>query len=245
MAILPHLSRDAILSAYGRAPGNEIAAGKFDSPESSAALVANGFGYFLDKPEAFPLLPFMEMGETVLDVAVERCLRFPWRGGLHPWLDAVIETNRSLIAFESKRYEPFRTKGRAGFSAAYERDWGPGMSPYVELREGLANGSMAFRKLDAVQLVKHAFGIATQSRRLGKRGVLVYLHAQPDRWPGGRPHTEDDMNVKQKKIVRFCRNLALQPQGHFVPIGLCAVADAHRRPGDPDQSRPRPPAPDC
>ena len=29
---------------YNAAPGNEIASGKFDSPESSAALAANTFG---------------------------------------------------------------------------------------------------------------------------------------------------------------------------------------------------------
>jgi len=31
------------------APGNEIESGKFASPESSAALVANAFGLFLDE----------------------------------------------------------------------------------------------------------------------------------------------------------------------------------------------------
>ena len=30
--------------------GNEIASGKFDGPESSAALSANAFGFFLETP---------------------------------------------------------------------------------------------------------------------------------------------------------------------------------------------------
>ena len=39
--ILPHLPADLILAALSRSPGNELRTGKFDSPESSAALVAN------------------------------------------------------------------------------------------------------------------------------------------------------------------------------------------------------------
>ena len=36
------------------AAGNEIATGKFDSPESSAALAANAFGFFLQRASELP-----------------------------------------------------------------------------------------------------------------------------------------------------------------------------------------------
>jgi hypothetical protein len=47
---LPGLPVGIIRAAYLNAPGNEIESGKFASPESSAALVANAFGLFLDDP---------------------------------------------------------------------------------------------------------------------------------------------------------------------------------------------------
>ena len=46
-----------MLAALRRAPGGELASGKFDSPESSAALVANAFGWFLQQPRKLPPLP--------------------------------------------------------------------------------------------------------------------------------------------------------------------------------------------
>jgi hypothetical protein len=42
--LLPGLPIDLILQAYASAPRNEIESGKFESPESSAALAANAFG---------------------------------------------------------------------------------------------------------------------------------------------------------------------------------------------------------
>jgi hypothetical protein len=44
---LPGLPAELIRAAYLNAPGNEIVSGKFASLESSAALVANAFGFFL------------------------------------------------------------------------------------------------------------------------------------------------------------------------------------------------------
>jgi hypothetical protein len=45
--LLPHLPIEAILAAFEKAGGDEIKSGKFESLESSAALAANTFGYFL------------------------------------------------------------------------------------------------------------------------------------------------------------------------------------------------------
>ena len=45
-SLMPHLPADLILAQLSRSPGNEVKSGKFDSAESSSALVANGFGLF-------------------------------------------------------------------------------------------------------------------------------------------------------------------------------------------------------
>ena len=53
---LPGVPGGQIEEIYSDAPGNEIVTGKFDSPESSAALVANAFGFFLSRPGGLPPL---------------------------------------------------------------------------------------------------------------------------------------------------------------------------------------------
>ena len=57
---LPGVPGRQIEEIYNSAPGNEIASGKFDSPESSAALAANTFGFFLNRVGDLPPLPGCE-----------------------------------------------------------------------------------------------------------------------------------------------------------------------------------------
>ncbi|WP_225027625.1 PGN_0703 family putative restriction endonuclease [Xinfangfangia pollutisoli] len=183
---LPGVPADLVLQALRRAPGKELASGKFDSPDSSAALAANAFGWFLTRPQALPPLPGVPMGRPDT-VEIEASLRFPWRGGEHPWLDAVISSATTLVGVESKRYEPFRPKKRSEFSPAYAaQDWGRGLTRWHEMRRALAEGRQVYRCLDAVQLVKHAYGLATQGAKRGRGAVLVYLHAAPAQWSNGK-----------------------------------------------------------
>jgi hypothetical protein len=187
MALLPGVPVE-ILERYRRAAGDEIGTGKFTSPQSSAALAANTFGYFMKRCTDLPALPRWTESWSPRRVDPEDEVRFPWTGGHHPWLDAVVETGDFLIGVESKRYEPFDSHSRtetSAFSEAYWRDeWGNAMQPYQWLRDGLAHRPQLFRHLNAAQLVKHAFGLRTQARKRVLRPVLVYLHAQPTRWPG-------------------------------------------------------------
>ena len=60
---LPGVPSSEIEEIYNAAPGKEIASGKFDSPESSAALAANTFGFFLNRPGDLPPLPGCEDAE--------------------------------------------------------------------------------------------------------------------------------------------------------------------------------------
>jgi hypothetical protein len=73
-----------IKAAYHAAPGNEIEGGNFCSPESSAALVANAFGLFLEHPKHLPALPGTRYcGWPAESVALDKEVRFPWAGGMH------------------------------------------------------------------------------------------------------------------------------------------------------------------
>jgi len=200
---LPGLPADALLAALRRSPGNELDSGKFDSPESSSALAVNAFGWFLERPALLPPLPTVPMGlpETV---EIEAEMRFPWKGGRHPWLDVAVTTATSLVGVESKRYEPFRPGKAVAFSEAYDsRDWGPGMAPYDALRAELAAGRLRFRHLDAVQLVKHAYGLRNQGRKRGLGAVLVYLHAAPAAWASGKPVDPAAIRAHAVEVAEF------------------------------------------
>ncbi len=209
--LLPHLPIEAILAAFEKAGGGEIKSGKFESLESSAALAANAFGYFLSstgneaRAAEFPVQgQFAFLGTPIQSVWLEKQMRFPWSGGLHPWLDAVIENEQWLVGIESKRYEPFRAKKASAFSDAYSRPvWGADMLPFERMRDALSKGSIKFRHLDAVQLVKHAFGIRTQAINHKKRAALVYVYGEPCTWPNGKMIEQADIACHREEVSQF------------------------------------------
>jgi hypothetical protein len=226
-ALLPGLPVDLILACYAAAPGNELESGKFASPESSAALAANAFGPFLTRPGDLPSPPGGQAwGWPASSVRLEATLRLPWRGGRHPCLDALIETSIALIGVESKRYEPFRAKPAAPLSEAYWRPvWGDAMAGYKRVRESLRDGGNVFTRLDAAQLVKHALGLRTAVRRkgplAGKRPVLLYLYAEPERWPDGRPLRGAEIEAHRAEVRDFAGMVA----GDEVVFSACSYRE--------------------
>jgi hypothetical protein len=178
---LPGVPEDLVRAALARSDGNELASGKLLSPDSSAALAANGFGWFIERPADLPPVPSLpDIGWPACHVEVERQMRFPWTGGRHPWLDAAIETATHVVGVESKRFEPFRDSKSATFSKAYDRDvWGERMKSFTKMRDRLRSGEVSYAHLDAVQLVKHAFGLVTEGRRVRRVPILLYLYAEP------------------------------------------------------------------
>jgi hypothetical protein len=209
---LPGLPADVILAAYLNAPGNEIESGKFSSPESSAALVANAFGLFLSDPASLPAFPgTLDCGWPATSITLESIVRFPWAGGRHSCLDALIITRDALIGVESKRYEPFRTKADAQLSDAYWRPvWGEEMKGYQQCRDSVRAKSRSFDKLDVAQLVKHAFALRTAAQGIwkGKRPVLFYLYSEPERWPDGRSISREDRKQHCAEIEAFSELVA-------------------------------------
>lgn len=180
---LPGVPEHLVRQALDRAGGNELASGKFANPESSAALAANGFGWFIERPALLPAFPGLDdIDWPAVSVEIERQMRFPWSGGRHPWLDAAVVTETHLIGVESKRFEPFRDRKQAVLAEAYDRDvWGEAMEPWLTMRDALRSDPSAYRFLDAAQLVKHAFGLVTEAGRVNRSPVLLYLYAEPSR----------------------------------------------------------------
>lgn len=204
-AFLPGLPLEMIRATYAGAPGDELGSGKLLSLESSAALVANAFGYFLDRPKDLPPLFAGDYGWPCRTLKLEGIARFPWSGGRHPCLDVLIETDSALIGVESKRYEPFRTKNAGELSTAYDRDvWGEAMDRYKAVRNGLRTGSLGFEHLDAVQLVKHALGLRTTAERKHLSSVvLIYLYAEPKSWGCGKTVRVEHVQAHRREVCRF------------------------------------------
>jgi hypothetical protein len=205
---LPGVPVSHILDRLAKAGGNEIESGKLASPESSAALAVNTFGWFVERPDCLPPFPGLVAVFPAKLVDVEYCARFPWAGGRHPWLDAVIKAGSHLIGVESKRFEPFRDKKTVSLAAAYDRPvWGDHMTPYEQMRDELRSGAQRFHYLDAAQLVKHAFGLVTDGARKGKQPVLVYLFAEPAHLHG-KPIASKDFTRHREEILRFSNLVA-------------------------------------
>jgi hypothetical protein len=57
---LPGVPSDYVLARLSAAGGREVESGKFSSPESSAALAVNAFGWFIQRPSLLPPLPGLE-----------------------------------------------------------------------------------------------------------------------------------------------------------------------------------------
>lgn len=208
---LPGVPGQEIERIYRKAPDNEIESGKFDSPESSAALAANTSGYFLGQAKVIPQLSGCpEAGWPARPLALEATVRFPWVGGRHPVLDCLIATSASLIGAESKRFEPFRAKRLASFSDAYWRScWGSDMKGHGSVRDRLRKDGRLYDFIDAAQLVKHAFALRTESHRCGSQRrrlvpILFYLYAEPRSWPtSGKPIRNADRAGHREEIADF------------------------------------------
>ncbi|MFJ1212655.1 PGN_0703 family putative restriction endonuclease [Burkholderia pyrrocinia] len=194
---------DHVLDRLAKAGGKEIESGKFSSPESSAALAVNCFGWFIDRPGQLPPLKGLEDAGVPELVDIEFCARFPWTGGRHPWLDAVVQTPRCLIGIESKRFEPFRDAKSVSLSDAYDRPvWGANMKGYERMRDRLRSGDVRYVHLDAAQLVKHAFGLVTEGVRRNRAPALFYLFAEPAA-RGGLSIAPDSLARHRDEIARF------------------------------------------
>ena len=225
---LPGVPGREIENIFNAAPGNEIDTGKFDSPESSAALAANAFGFFLCHPACLPPLPGCERKTWPADsLELEKEVRFPWRGGLHPVLDVLVATPCTLIGTESKRFEPFRDRPGVSFSDTFCRPvWGDSMKGYRRVMNKLLDDPGLFTHLKADQLVKHALGLRTQcspgKRYAGLTPILLYIYAEPDSLPNSGESIDDEAKARHREeVAAFARKV----EGDEVKFVHCTYRD--------------------
>ena len=211
---LPGVPAAQVEAIFNATPGNEIASGKYDSPESSAALAANTFGFFLNRPADLPPLPGCEhVTWPAHSVTLETMLRLPLRGRYHPVLDVLVTTPTALIGIESKRFEPFRTKRIKSIPDSYWRPrWGDHMKGFEAVRDRLRRDEGQFATLDEAQLFKHAFALRTQAHRApefeGLAPTLMYLYAEPEFWPRDGEPIGEEVKARHRQAIRdFARRV--------------------------------------
>ena len=77
---------------------------------------------------------------------------------------------------------------------------------------------MSFERLDAAQLVKHAFGLRTEGQRRRKRPILLYLFVEPSEWPDGRPIDPRQVAKHRSEAMTFAEEV----KGAEVAFALCS-----------------------
>jgi hypothetical protein len=211
-----------VRAALQNAGGNEIESGKTREPGKQRRAGLQHVRMVPHKTVRAAALPPACRHRMAAPVGqVERQMRSPWRGGRHPWLDAAVGTEHHLIGIASKRYEPFRSSEPANLSDAYDRDvLGADMIRFTLMRDELRSGATSYRQLDAVQLVKHAFGLVTQGRRIGKAPALFYLYAEP--WQHGSSLVTDSaLALHRQEFASFTRRVV----GGEVRFAACSYRE--------------------
>jgi hypothetical protein len=87
----------------------------------------------------------------------------------------------------------------------------------------MRQGTLRFEMLDAIQLVKHAFGLRTAAHRkeTPPQPVLHYLYAEPKRWPDGRAIKDAEVELHRAEVERF----GALVKGDEVPFTACTYQE--------------------
>ena len=177
--------------------GNEMG-GKFRAVHSSTALAVNSFGPFKRHLDALTLLD--ETGFSSLHF--ERKCPHGVGQGNPPNLDVLAASPDQVIAVESKCTEYF-TRHVAEFRPAYDADIRDERrdSPWFRMMCRLTENPNAFRRLNAAQLVKHAFGLAHTFS--GHRVILLYVF-----WEPTNPEAFQVFSEHRTEIDRFAEQVS-------------------------------------
>ena len=207
-----------IAADFGSAAGGELK-DKFRAAHSSAALVVNVFGRFRDRQRPFTV---PGLGELYLE-RFERT--FPTGlGRIPPHLDAAARGAAGLVAIESKCIEYFTPK-QGVFADAYLtldhcRD-----TPWFAEMTRLRSSTDSYRILNAVQLIKHAFGLINAQ---DTPATLLYLYWEPSDATYHRIFQEHRAEIDQ-----FARNVSCGGGPSFMALSYPELWECWRQSGDP------------
>jgi hypothetical protein len=221
VTFLPGVPKEHVLHRLRQAGGSTISRDILDHPESSAALSANAFGWFIPRPRLLPVLPGAEAAGAATRVEVAYCARDPRNGPGHPWLPAIIMTRSHLIGVVSKRCEPFRDAPSPPLRDTGQPPVrGSTMEKWRASRQDLMDAGIVYQHLDAAGLVVHAYGLHSEARRLRKTALLHYIFAEPSS-QGARPIAAADHWQHRAEIADF----AVRVGGDDVGFSACSYRE--------------------
>ena len=165
---------------------------------SSAALAVNFFDFWVERADRSPLQRALQIDREILSVSFEQKYPSGLRG-TPPHLDVALElASGASVCIESKFTEwmTYSSSTRGDFRPVYfpegEGIWHEKGLPATQRLAGkVRDRDLVFHHLDAVQLLKHALGLANQ---LPGRFSLYYLYFD---WPGAESERH------KKEISRF------------------------------------------
>lgn len=156
--------------------GNELSGDKpkFLSISSSSALAINSFAFWKDY---YKDLVFFDQTDF-FNISFERKFENGLKSKFKPNIDVVLENSKFVFAIESKFLEFFK-RPKVLFSAQYvdiidKRK----QTAWYEVMLKLKSGKIKYKYFDAVQIVKHYYGLALLDDSRIKK--LVYLFWVPN-----------------------------------------------------------------
>ena len=117
-------------------------------------------------------------------------------GGNNPNLDVVLENNDNILAIESKFLEPLKKKSGNFAESYFNTEDHRSNSKWYNLMKKINNNQINFNYLDAVQLLKHFYGICYEKNNKNK--VLFYLYWEPEHLKNKSPY-----DVHRQEINKF------------------------------------------
>lgn len=196
--LIPTVSKEDFIADLANANGNELES-KFKALYSSSALCVNFFGYFKRHLDKLVLL-----GEGNFKVGRFEEKLSTGLKGTAPNLDFFLESDTSIIVFESKFLElltPKQPKFSSSYSDSFLNALHPGLSQIVHHYR--ANSAKAY--LDTAQLIKHSIGLLKKNDEK-KRTKLIYLYWQPT-----NAHEFYEYSQHEKELVDFSKRMKAIP----------------------------------
>ena len=204
--LLPEITTDLYQKDYASGAGSELQwtirdgrryPPKMQAAYSSSALVVNCFAPWKHHLGELDLCGRAGFSSFQFERKVPTGL-----GGTPPHLDLLVEAlSPSIVAVESKATEYLQVH-EAKFAPSYESvGWPKCVEGYAALMRRLSAHACSFEYLDAAQLVKHAFGLATTFGDCDT--LLLYLFWEPE---NGDSFREFDQN--RNELQQFAASVA-------------------------------------
>lgn len=199
--ILPEINKNLFWDELNNGDGSEFKPQgdnppKFNSIASSSALAVNSFAIWKKENNIKDLVikNFSDFNTIEFERKFKNGL-----GGKNPNLDVVLENQDHLLAIECKFLEPLKKKSKSDkpFSDSYfkNNDYRSN-SKWYKLIEKIRNNQVEFKYLNAVQLLKHFYGICYEKN--DKNNILLYLYWEPENLKNKSPY-----DIHRKEISKF------------------------------------------